>query len=65
MTLKVDGMTCGHCQKVVKQALEGIPGIDAAHVDLDSGTATLEGSADVQVLIGAIEDEGYEARLAS
>ena len=65
MKLNVEGMTCGHCQKVVKETLEGIPGIDSADVDLEAGTATLQGSADAQVLISAVEDEGYRATLAS
>src|SRR5918912_549226 len=27
MTLKIDGMSCGHCVKAVKSALEGIDGV--------------------------------------
>ena len=64
MKFNVEGMTCGHCQKAVKDALEGIPGIERAKVDWKEGTALVEGSADVQVLIGAVEDEGYTATLA-
>ncbi|CAN5762609.1 cation transporter [soil metagenome] len=64
MKFNVEGMTCGHCQKAVKDALEGIPGVDSAKVDFAEGTALVEGSADVQVLISAVEDEGYTATLA-
>ncbi len=64
MKFNVEGMTCDHCQKAVKDALEGIPGVDSAEVDLQEGTALVHGSADVQVLIGAVEDEGYTATLA-
>ena len=63
MKFNVEGMTCGHCQKAVKEALEGIPGVDRAEVDLDQGTALVHGSADAQVLISAVEDEGYTATL--
>lgn len=65
MKLNVEGMTCGHCQKAVKEALEGVLGIEHAEVDLEAGTATLKGSADAQVLISAVEDEGYTATLAN
>ncbi len=63
MKFNVEGMTCGHCQKAVKDALEGIPGVDSAKVDWQEGIALVHGSADVQVLIGAVEDEGYTATL--
>jgi copper chaperone len=63
--LNVTGMTCGHCQKAVKEALERVPGVESAQVDLKTGVATLEGSADLQVLIRAVEDEGYQATIRS
>jgi copper chaperone len=65
MQLNVTGMTCGHCQKAVKEALERVPGVESAQVDLKTGVATLEGSADLQVLIRAVEDEGYQATIRS
>ena len=61
--LNVEGMTCGHCQSAVKGALEGVPGVHNATVNLEAGRATVEGSADVQILISAVEDEGYRATL--
>lgn len=61
--LNVEGMTCGHCQKAVKDALEGVPGAESATVDLEGGTATVEGSPDVQLLIRMVEEEGYRATL--
>lgn len=61
--LNVSGMTCGHCQKTVKEALERVPGVEKAAVDLESGVATIDGSADAQVLVKAVEDEGYGATL--
>ena len=61
--LNVEGMTCEHCQKAVKEALEGVPGTESATVDLESGTAMVEGSPDVQLLIRMVEEEGYNATL--
>ena len=54
-------MTCGHCQKAVKTALENVPGTKNVQVDLEAGAAQVTGSADVSALISAIEEEGYSA----
>ena len=59
--LKVEGMTCGHCQSAVKSALEGVEGVRDAEVSLEEGVARVEGSADTAKLIAAIEEEGYRA----
>lgn len=62
--LTVTGMTCDHCQSAVKSALESVPGVDRASVNLEAGTAEVEGNADTQALIHAIEEEGYNAKPA-
>jgi copper chaperone len=61
--LRVDGMTCNHCQAAVKEALESVEGVRTATVDLEGGFAEVEGSAGVEVLIAAVQDEGYQAAL--
>ncbi len=62
-TLKVEGMTCGHCKAAVQEALESIDGSQNVSVDLDAGLATIEGNVDPQVLIAAVAEEGYKASL--
>lgn len=62
--LKVEGMTCGHCQSAVKQALESVEGVEKAEVNLEQGTAQVVGSADTAKLIAAVEEEGYQASAA-
>lgn len=64
MKLNVEGMTCQHCQKAVKEALERVSGVEAAEVDLASGEARIRGATDAQLLIRAVEEEGYRATLA-
>ena len=63
--LSVEGMMCQHCVAHVKKALEGIEGVEEAVVDLDSNSATAKLSADVadRVLVDAIVDAGYEAKI--
>lgn len=63
--LAVQGMTCGHCSAAVKRALEAVPGVTSASVDLDAGSATVEGDAPLEALINAVGDEGYTAAPAS
>ena len=58
-------MTCGHCQKAVTEALEGVDGVTDVEVDLESGDATLEGTGDADALVSAVEDEGYSASVAA
>jgi copper chaperone len=65
MTLKVEGMTCGHCQKAVKEALEQVPGAQNVQVDLQKGLATVEGVINPEPLIEAVVEEGYQASVAN
>jgi len=64
VVLKVEGMTCGHCVGRVQKALDMAPGVQAAKVDLDSGTAEIRFGAetDMAKLIAVVEAAGYTAR---
>ena len=62
MELRVTGMTCDHCVHAVTEALESVPGVTSATVDLSAGSARIEhDGADVKALLEAVEEEGYEA----
>ena len=63
-TLTVEGMMCQHCVSHVKKALEGVKGVSAVTVDLDTKTATVEALSNVSVdtLIAAIKDAGYDCK---
>jgi len=63
--LKIDGMTCGHCVAAVKKALEKVPGVTAAQVELDSGRAHVAGEPSLAALLAAVQDEGYQAAPAA
>ena len=62
MKLKVDGMSCMHCSSRVQKALLGVDGVQSAEVDLQSGTATVTGTADADALVKAVEDAGYDCK---
>lgn len=60
--LQVTGMTCGHCVQHVTEALESVPGVRKASVDLESGTAVVTATdAATEALVAAVEDAGYQA----
>jgi copper chaperone len=63
--LKIEGMSCGHCVRSVKDALEGIPGVKSAAVALDPGSARIEAEGvSTADLVAAVEEEGYRAEVA-
>ena len=62
LKLKVDGMTCGHCVQAVTKAVEALPSVDGARVDLEAGEVSVEGNADERSVRKAIEEAGYEVR---
>lgn len=64
MQVAIKGMTCGHCVKAVRRALESLPNATAIDVSLENGKATLEG-AEPSAVLAAIRDEGYEAELVT
>ena len=60
--LDITGMTCDHCVRSVTNALKDVPGVSDAVVSLESKQATVTAeSVDIQALIDAVEEEGYEA----
>lgn len=58
--LKVEGMSCGHCKSSVEKALQAIPGVTSATVDLEKKEAVITGNADKAALVKAIEDIGFD-----
>ncbi|MEQ1517466.1 MAG: heavy metal-associated domain-containing protein, partial [Usitatibacteraceae bacterium] len=61
LSLQVTGMTCASCVSRVEKSLAGLPGIDAATVNLATETATLRSTApiDVAKVVTAIDQAGY------
>ena len=64
--LKVAGMSCQHCVRAVKDALEAAPGgARVERVELDSGRVLIEGEVDPQALLEAVKEAGYGAQILS
>ena len=60
-TIAVKGMTCGGCENTVETALQNMSGVETATADRTTETVTVEGTADTETLIAAVENVGYEA----
>ena len=60
--LVLDGLSCGHCVKRVKESLEQRPDVDHAEVTIDAAHVT--GSASADALIDTIKQAGYGAELS-
>lgn len=60
--ISIEGMSCGHCVKHVKEALSELNGVINVDVNLASKTAVIETSEDVkdEDLKFAVDDAGYE-----
>jgi len=64
-TLEIEGMSCEHCVKAVRSALEGVSGARVEQVEI--GSAVVEhDSARVSPadLASAVTEEGYQAQVA-
>lgn len=58
--INIEGMSCSHCVAHVKEALEGIKGVNTLDVSLERKSAIVETEVDNEILINAIEEEGYD-----
>ncbi|PJR66646.1 copper-exporting P-type ATPase CopA [Raoultella sp. T31] len=60
--LALDGLSCGHCVKRVKESLEQRPDVELAEVTVTEAHVT--GSASAEALIDTIKQAGYGAELS-
>jgi Cu+-exporting ATPase len=61
--LRVGGMGCGGCVRAVQRALQGVPGVARALVELEGGFAEVEAAPITETadLVAAVERAGYDA----
>ncbi|MGP4041015.1 copper chaperone CopZ [Gracilibacillus sp. D59] len=62
-TLKVQGMTCGHCKASVEGALKELAGVSNAEVNLEEGTVNVsynEADVTIEAMEEAVEEQGYD-----
>jgi len=61
----VEGMTCASCQARVEKAVSKVDGVQSCAVSLLTNSMGVEGNADPNAVIKAVENAGYSAKLQS
>jgi copper chaperone len=62
-TIKVEGMSCMHCQLRVKKAVEAVEGVQRADVNLQTKQVTVDyedGKVNLEKVKAVIREAGYE-----
>jgi copper chaperone CopZ len=63
LTFTIEGMSCNHCVTHVKKALESVPGVTSADIDLSSKMASVFGENLIEAtLFEAVSAVGYTAK---
>ena len=66
VSLEISGMSCGHCVAAVDKALRQTPGVGDAKVEVGRATVTVDPAvATSDTLVDAVQDAGYDARVAA
>lgn len=60
--IKIEGMSCGHCENRVKNALSAVEGVKIIRVSASEDLAEIEYADEAlyQAAVDAIEDAGYD-----
>ena len=60
--LSIPDMTCGHCKAAVEKAVASVDPAAKVEVDLQAHEAEIQTDADLQAILAALKEEGYEAK---
>ncbi|KNC15280.1 copper-transporting ATPase [Pantoea sp. RIT-PI-b] len=61
--LLIGGMSCASCVSRVEQALQNVPGVSQARVNLGERSALILGDAPADALVSAVDQAGYSAEV--
>ena len=61
-TLSVPDISCGHCKSSIEGAVGELDGVSTVEVSIDGKSVDVEFASptDLEAIITAIEDQGYE-----
>lgn len=59
-TFNVQGMTCGHCERAVTQAVRSVDPQAQVRIDRPAGKVEVQTTQPREAIARAIADEGYE-----
>jgi copper chaperone len=60
LMMKVNGMSCGHCVRVITKVLIELDSMAKVQIDLAVQTVRFDGEADQEEVVLAIQDAGYD-----
>lgn len=63
VTLKVNGMSCGHCVKAIEGSVGELRGVESVNVHLKEGNVDVEfnpSEASLEKIKETIDDQGYD-----
>lgn len=60
VSVKIAGMSCGHCVMSVKGALNEVAGVKINEVAVGSASVSIEAPATVDAVCEAITESGYQ-----
>ncbi|MBG9389035.1 heavy-metal-associated domain-containing protein [Caenimonas aquaedulcis] len=63
-TFDVQGMSCGHCERAVTQAVKALDAAARVRVDLATGKVQVETDQPREAVARAIAQEGYQVAAA-
>jgi copper chaperone CopZ len=64
-TLRIDGMTCGHCVAAVRTALAGLDGVEVEDLRIGEARVAYDPARTSRdALVAAVEGEGYAVQPA-
>ncbi|QDX39568.1 heavy-metal-associated domain-containing protein [Salarchaeum sp. JOR-1] len=59
-TLSVSDLTCDGCEEIVHDALADVSGVESVDISREENEAVVEGDADHDRLLRAVDYAGYE-----
>ena len=65
LNLLVTGMTCGHCEKAIKQAIKSVDANAAIEIKHTENLVIVDTAEAAETIVAAITAEGYPASQGS
>ncbi|WP_430533924.1 heavy-metal-associated domain-containing protein [Listeria rocourtiae] len=66
LVVEIEGMSCEHCEKRVREAIESVEGVEKAVISLEAGTAEvtyIDGKNIQDAIEEAVDEAGYEVTI--
>lgn len=62
VALTIGGMSCQHCVRAVREALEAVPGVTVSRVEIGSAEVSFDpAQSSSEAIATAVSDAGYDA----